>query len=214
MESRAPIEALLKQMGEALNPDIKEEMKKAYPEAWSLAQNFFEAEGDDSSAASKREAEEHTDYLEKRLDQLLMQCERQIEEISKQAGQIKSLRQTVRMLAEIVRRQQQDQEKKTGEIELLKKKVERLENEFESWKQTERHSLAECLRLLEGYPASQNEDVNTLVLFLLKIFRTISEQEHERLCHLGQKEPGPPVQFNKPVYEVSGNERVNIGKQS
>ncbi|WP_278626704.1 hypothetical protein [Parabacteroides gordonii] len=208
MESRAPIEALLKQMGETLNPDIKEEMKKAFPEAWSLAQNFFEAEGDDS----KREAEEHTEYLEKRLDQLLIQCERQNEKISKQAGQIKSLRQTVRMLAEIVKRQQQDQEKKTGEIELLKEKVERLENEFESWKQTERHSLAEFLRLLEGYPASQNEDVNTLVLFLLKIFRTISEQERERLCHLGQKEPGPLVQFDEPVYKVSGNERVNIGK--
>lgn len=213
MESRVPIEALLKQMGEALSPDLKEEMKKTYPEAWSLAQNFFEAEGEDLSAASKREAEEHTDYLEKRVDQLLIQCEHQNEKISKQARQIKSLRQTVKMLAEIVRRLQQDQEKKTGEIKLLNDKVERLEADFESWKQTERHSLAEFLPLLEEYPASQNEDVNTLVLFFLKMFRTISEQELEQIKRLGKKEPEPPVQFNKPVYEVSGNERVNIGKQ-
>lgn len=212
MESRVLVETLLK-MGEILPPDIKEEMKEKYPEAWALFQNSLEEKNESSSSASERETKEHTDYLEQRVDQLLTQNEHQNEEISKLAGQIKTLRQTVRMLADIVGKLRQDEVKKTGEIKLLNDKVERLEADFESWKQTERHSLAECLKALEEYPASQNENVNTLMLFFLKMFRTVSEEEHERLDRLGKKEPVPPVQFNKPVYEVSGNERVNIGKQ-
>lgn len=215
MESRVlVVEAMLKKMGEILPLDMEEEMKKKYPEAWPLLCNLSETKEGYSSSASEREKIEHTGYLENRVDQLLVQNERQNEEISKQASQIKTLQQTVKMLMEIAGLLNQEGEKKAGEINILKDKVDRLEAEFEAWKQTERHSLADFLPLLEEYPASQNKDVNTIELILRRIFKDIPEKDREWLDRMGRKEPEPSVQFNKPVYEVNGNERVNIGKQN
>ncbi|WP_456088151.1 hypothetical protein [Parabacteroides sp.] len=197
METHVPTETLLEQIGEAMHLDTKE-LADSFPEFQALLE--------------KAPEEERADYLRRRVKQLLEQNECQNEQIYKQDKRIAILEDAVKKLSEALVRLRQETALKDGEVEDLRKEVDLLKADFDLWRQTERHSLAECISMLEEYPASQNEEVRKLAFFLLKMFRTASSPDRDRLNHLGTKDPAPMVQFNKPLCDVNGNGTVNIGK--
>lgn len=138
-------------------------------------------------------------FLEKRVEQFFMQNEKQEEKIYKQNLLITELCKIIRLLQENVR-----------ELETLVR--EKNQEGEELSEQIERHSLEECILMLESYPASQNDDINTLLLFFYKIYKRISDSDRARLERLGLREAVPAIQFNTPLYDVSENGVVNIGQ--
>lgn len=184
-------------------------INETYPAAWALVETFVKENS--CSIPGEREEGDDRDYLKKRVEQLLVHNERQNEEISRKDNQTKSLKEIIKMLLGVVEKLKEDVLTMSERMSNLQDEVNAMQAKFDSWQQTERHSLAEYIPLLEKYPASQNRDVQVLVLFLFKIFKKVSDEDRARLHNLGMKET-PTVQFNKPVYDVNGNSAVSIGR--
>lgn len=156
--------------------------------------------------------DEHTSYLEKRVQELGMQNERQKEEIYSQAKQINKLEDAVLVFVEAIQNLRANAAEKEKEMTKLQEEVKNLRNDFDTWKQTERHSVADCLPILARYPATQNKEVNNVKNFLFTLYEHMTPEEREQLSALGRKETESSVQFNAPAYEVKDNERVIIHK--
>lgn len=156
--------------------------------------------------------DEHTSYLEARVQELGVQNERQNEEIYKLAKQINKLEDAVSVFVEVIKNLRSDAAEKDKKMLKLQEEVEKMRNDFDTWKRTERHSVADCLPILARYPATQNEEVNNVKNFLFTLYGYLTPEEREQLSALGRKEAESAVQFNAPAYEVKDNERVIIHK--